>query len=160
MLDVRISGVNFADIWRGLDAFEASLDLRPLAVRIGEFVEQDNAAARREGVNMFGNPMAPLAQVTIDSREGDPSAPPLIPHYDVSRSIEDFTINVSDLGDDAIAITGAWPDTPFINFHQTGYTSRGGNPVPARPIVGVRPSAQDRIAEMLHEWAASKVSGD
>lgn len=157
MLDVRISGANLADIFRGLDDFEASLDLAPLAVQIGDLVKQDNADARREGVDMDGNAMAPLAEVTIESRRGDPGAPPLIPHYDASRSVEDFAINITELGDDAIAITGAWPDTPFINFHQTGYTSRGGNPVPARPIVGVRPSAQDRIAEMFHEWAASKV---
>lgn len=158
ILNLVLTGVNLEDIFRGLDQFEAGLDMHGLAEDIGLIVYEDNAEARLSGVDMDGATMAPLAPSTIKTRSGD--GPPLVPDFGGSRAIQDFTIRITDIDADAIAITGSWPDTPFIQFHQSGYTSLGGNPVPARPIVGVRPVAGARIADQFEAWAASKIVGN
>lgn len=161
MLTLQITGGNLEEIRLALDAFTESLDMMPLARDVEEFIIQDNEQARRLGLDKDDRPLERLQPITIATRQGDPFEEPLVPHGALSRVITDFTTEVTDLGDEAIAITGAWPNTPFISIHKDGYTSRGGNPVPSRDIVGVRPTARMEIANMMYQWLISKgASGD
>jgi len=160
MLQAIIAGANMDDLVLDLDEFQQSLDMGPLAQEIAEFLEQDNTAARLEGVDVDGNPLAPIKEITRKTRRGNPDADPLIPNSTASRSIRDFTTEVSNASEDAYIITGSWPTTPFISIHSTGYVSRGGNAVPSRNIVGIRPSARDRIEQMFRDWAAGKIRGN
>lgn len=159
MMKLVIHGTSMEEVAIGLDDFNASLDLMPLARDIETFLVADNQAARELGLDAEDKPLERLKQITIDTRQGDPFAEPFVPHGDLSRVVFDFATDVTELGQDAVAITGAWPNTPFLSIHADGYTSRGGNPVPPRDIIGIRPSARIVIERMMYDWAASKIKG-
>ena len=157
MLEIQISGTSMEDLYIDISRFQESLDLMPLAGDIEAFLLQDNERARALGVDVNDRALKELAPITIKTRHGDPFAEPLIPHDSLSRVMSDFETASSSLGDGDAVVTKTWPNTPFLHLHVTGYTSRGGNPVPVRDIVGVRPTARMTIARMLFDWVESKV---
>lgn len=157
MISIEITGTSMEEISIDISRFQASLDMMPLAEDIEDFLKEDNRRARALGVDVDDKPLRELAPITIKTRHGDPFAEPLIPHDSLSRVSADFVTNSTALSDGDAVVTGAWPNTPFLHLHVTGYTSRGGNQVPARNIVGIRPSARLNIARMLFEWVESKV---
>lgn len=160
MIEIQITGTSMERIAIDITRFQESLDMLPLAEDIETFLRSDNKAARALGLDVEDKPLKELAPITIKTRHGDPFAEPMIPHYDLSRVSQDFETHSTSLDDGDAVVTGAWPNTPFLYLHVSGYTSRGGNPVPARNIVGIRPSARLTIARMLFDWVESKVESD
>ena len=123
MLQTIIAGANMDDLVLDLDEFQQSLDMGPLAQEIAEFLEQDNTAARLEGVDIDGNPLAPIKEITRKTRRGNPDADPLVPNSTASRSIRDFTTEVSNASEDAYIITGLADDSVY-QHSLYGYVSR------------------------------------
>jgi hypothetical protein len=128
------------------------VDLKPLAIEIGELIQVDNMAARMLGVDKDNQPFADLAPATLRKRVGN--GPPLAPMEMSSRVISDLEISYVDRGIDGVDIIGDWPNMPFLIYHVTG-TSR----MPARDPVGIRPQGWATIEDALDRFGDSILQG-
>jgi hypothetical protein len=127
------------------------VDLRPLAIEIGELIQVDNMAARMLGVDKDNQPFAPLAPATLRDRMGN--GPPLAPMEMLSRVVSDLEISYVDMGIGGVDIVGDWPNMPFLIYHVTG-TGR----MPARDPVGIRPQGWATIEDALDRFGESILS--
>ena len=140
-------------------------DLLSFAHRVAAIISQDNLEARLQGVDKDGQPLEPIKDVTWELHEafeGVPrmDGPPLAAREDGSATVLGFETEVIEVdGPRHVVVTGDWPDLDWLKYHETGYTSRWGNPVPSRDICGLRPKAWWQIADEFTLWTDSILAG-
>ena len=152
---------SFALDYQGFEAARHTLgdltyrltDLRPLAARVAEIIEGQNAAARAAGVDQYGTPFWDLAPSTMKKRVRQGRlGPPLAPDGPGSPIIAGFRAEVEPAAPDDVTIRGHWPGVPWVGFHTDNGGPRGHLPV--RDPAGVVPEAQGPILDAFEEFVA------
>ena len=128
---------------------------------VSVFVIEAKEREIRAGIDIHGNPLAPLAPSTIKNRKSamGPAhayAKPLTPAYALSRTRSLFTAEVNDNATGVVcwwlydAITGAsWGE--ILEYHRTG-----SDRLPIRDVIGLSP---DSLAKVKRQAAAWWISG-
>jgi hypothetical protein len=132
-------------------------DLRPLAIRVKEIVEEQNREMRPAGLDRYGVPFVDLADSTWKKRERQGRlGPPLAPDGDASAIVAGFLAQVEEDFPDDITIRGFWPFLPWIKYHVDSNAPRGHLPV--RDPAGLPAPAQDRIVEAFDDFMAGLIA--
>jgi hypothetical protein len=143
---------------QGFDALDAAIarllaaaDLTPLAQEFRQIMVDDNATRTLGGVDLNSVTLAPLQPFTLEHRKG--AGPPLAPEGASAMLVTDYTVDVNVPDPNTVTIVGYWPNTPWVRFHETGYThNRTGRFVPARNPVGITPEGQQKIADAFERF--------
>ncbi len=165
MIRMSVSGGGLDSLVRDLDDLDRKArDLAPLARRVASTLEAGNRAGAVAGVDKDGRAYEPIKDVTYaltkaftgHDRAG---GPPLASKGAGSRIVTDFTTSVVQIGVGHLLVVGEWPNLPWLQYHQDGYTSRWGNPVPQRDPVGARPVTWEAIGDEVDRFLEFVMAG-
>ena len=146
---------------RGLESLDAilaelrrfaSVDLRPLADRIGSALVESNRVGLLAGTDGSGAPFAPLSPASI-RRSG--SHTPLVPDGASSPLIVNYDAKVELDGDKARVIAGWSPAPRGLAQSVTGTEHQ-----PARDPRGLRADGEAKVREALDDFASGLVDGE
>ncbi|WP_422929040.1 hypothetical protein [Singulisphaera sp. PoT] len=152
----------------GVDLFETRLaaldfqlaDFTHLGARLQNIFIESNRDRSTQGVDRDDVEFAPLnwgqPLTPKEYRKRGGMGPPLLPRGEASREISDFAVEIQ-IGLFNLEVRGHWPNSPWMNYHVSGFTSRGGNSVPARNPAGLVPNALDDVFVAVQEFAALAV---
>jgi hypothetical protein len=152
----------FAELDAKLKAL-VGVDFTPVMEEWEKILKESNRQYRLQGLDGYGQPLAPLSALTIKYRRSakgpaDPKAPPFIPAWEKSRAIASFRTAHGRDGAAWYAV-GAWEDVvsqsgvQFLPFH-----FRGEGRLPVRDLAHVPDDAAAAAAQVLADFAEGLIS--